>query len=122
MAEAGNELRQPDALDLLSPIIKFNILTLLGYSRQYQPALDLCDRYREAFPDFALFHSARAWLLERLGRYPEALSDALAARNTVTNTPYFLMQIGFVYARSGDVSNAQKILGELEGWKKRGYA
>jgi Flp pilus assembly protein TadD len=61
-------------------------------------------------------------LLERLGRYPEALSEAQAARNTVTNTPYFLMQIGFVYARSGDVTNAQKILAELEGWKKRGYA
>jgi len=122
MDEAGNEMRQAEALDPLSPIIKFNTLTLMGFSGQYQPALDLCDRYREAFPDFALFHSARAWLLERLGRYPEALSEALAARSTVTNTPYFLMQIGFVYARSGDVTNAQKILAELEGWKKRGYA
>ena len=122
MEEAGVEMHQAEALDPLSPIIKFNVLTWLGYSRQYQPALDLCDRYLEAFPDFALFHAGRGLLLERLGRYSEAVSEILMARGTVTNTPYFLGMVGFVYARAGDTTKAQNVLAELEDWKKKGYA
>src|SRR5262249_39932394 len=59
---------------------------------------------------------------ERLGRYPEAIADALAARATVTNTPYLLDNVGFIYARSGDAANARKRLDELEQYKKAGYA
>jgi serine/threonine protein kinase/tetratricopeptide (TPR) repeat protein len=120
--EAGVEMRQAEALDPLSPIIKFNLLTWLGYSRQYQPALELCERYLKDFPDFALFHAGRGWLLERLGRYPEAVTELLIARGTVTNTPYFLGMVGYMYARSGNTNNAQKVLTELEAWKNKGYA
>jgi len=115
-------MRQAEALDPLSPIIKFNLLTWLGYSRQYQPALELCERYLKDFPDFALFHAGRGWLLERLGRYPEAVTELLIARGTVTNTPYFLGMVGYMYARAGDGNNARKVLTELEAWKNKGYA
>jgi serine/threonine-protein kinase len=122
MEEAGVEMHQAEALDPLSPIIKFNLLTWMAYTRQYESSLQQCDRYLAAFPDFALFHAGRAWLLDRLGRSPEALTEILAARATVTNSPYHLGQLGFTYAHSGDATNARKVLTELEGWKKQGYA
>jgi TolB-like protein/Flp pilus assembly protein TadD len=122
MDAAGVEMHQAETLDPLSPIIKLNVLTWMGYNGQYQAALELCDRYLEAFPDFALFHSARGWLLERLGRYSEALSEMLLARASVTKTPYFLGMVGYMYGRNGDTNNAQKVLMELEGWKSKGYS
>jgi len=122
MDEAGVELHRAEALDPLSPIIKMNLLAWMGLKRDYQSTLEQCDRYMEQFPDFELLRSVRALLLERLGRYPEALKDILASRATVTNTPYFLGMVGFIYARSGDVDNARKILVELESYKKQGYA
>jgi TolB-like protein/lipoprotein NlpI len=122
MDEAGAELRQAEALDPLSPIIKFNLLTWQAFTRQYEAALAQCDRYIEAFPDFSLFHFGRAWLLERLGRYPDAISEALQARSNLSNSPYFLGTVGYFYARNGDTANARKVLAELDGWKQRGYA
>ena len=122
MDEAGAELRRAEALDPLSPIIKFNLLSWQGFARQYEPALAQCDRYIEAFPDFYLFRFGRAWLLDRLGRSAEALTVALQARSSITNSPYFLGAIGYFYARTGDTANARKVLTELDGWKKRGYA
>ncbi len=69
-----------------------------------------------------MFHFGRAWVLERLGRYPEAVTEALQARSTLTNSPYFLGTVGFAYARGGDAANARKVLAELDGWEKRGFA
>jgi predicted Zn-dependent protease len=60
--------------------------------------------------------------LERKGRYPEALAQILKVRAGMTNSPYFLEYVGFIYARSGDETNARKCLAELEDWKTRGYA
>ncbi len=122
MDEAIAELRRAEALDPLSPIIKLNILTWQGYARQYDQSLEECNRDLEQFPDFALFMAARAWLLERKGRYPEALAQILKVRAGMTNSPYFLEYVGFIYARSGDETNARKCLAELEDWKTRGYA
>jgi tetratricopeptide (TPR) repeat protein len=122
MNEAGIELRKAEALDPLSPIIKFNVLTWQGMSRQYEAALEQCDRYQQAFPDFLMFHAGRAWLLERLGRYPEAINEIMIARGPVTNSPHLLGQVGYIYARSGDTAAARKIVAELNDWKKKGYA
>jgi TolB-like protein/Flp pilus assembly protein TadD len=122
MNEAGIELRKAEALDPLSPIIKFNVLTWQGMSRQYEAALEQCDRYQQAFPDFLMFHAGRAWLLERLGRYPEAIKEIMIARAPATNSPYYLGYVGYIYARSGDTNNARKVVEELNGWKKKGYA
>jgi tetratricopeptide (TPR) repeat protein len=122
MEEAGTELRQAESLDPLSGIIKLNVVTWMAYSRQYPPALEQCDRYLQAFPEFGLLHAVRSWLLERLGRYPEALKEILIAREAFSSSPYFLGQLGFVYSRSGDVGNARRVLAELESWKAKGYA
>jgi serine/threonine-protein kinase len=122
MDEAGVEIHQAEALDPLSPIIKFNLITWMAYGRQYAAGLEQCDRYLETFPDFALLRGARAWLLERQGRYPEALAEILTVRAISTNSPYFLQPLGFIYARSGDEANARKVLAELEGLKEKGYA
>src|SRR5262249_21451048 len=102
--------------------IKFNVLTWMAYNRQYQVGLEQCDRYLEQFPDFILLHGGRGWLLERLGRYPDAIAESLAVRAKLGSSPYFLGQVGFIYARSGDAASARKILADLEEWKKKGYA
>ena len=43
MEEAGAEMRQAEALDPLSPIIKFNLLTWLAYTRRYEASLQQGD-------------------------------------------------------------------------------
>jgi serine/threonine-protein kinase len=122
MDEAGIEMHRAETLDPLSPIIKFNVLIWMGFNRQYQTGLEQCDRYLEQFPDFGLLRAARAGFLERLGRYPEATTDILAARASVTNSTYFLGMVGFIYARGGDIPNARKVLEQLEELKTQGYA
>ncbi len=73
--------------------------------------------------DFAFFHAERARVLGQLGRYPEAVTEILAARASVRakNSPAFLGEVGYLYARSGDVANARKTLAEIETWQKQGY-
>ena len=122
MDEAGIELHRAASLDPLSPIIRYNVLEWMSYRRDYQPALEQCGRDMEDFPAFQLFHAGRAYLLERLGRYREAIQEMLIARSSVTNSPYFLGGVGYLYARSGDADKARNVLDELHEWKKRGYA
>jgi Flp pilus assembly protein TadD len=119
--EANIEWRRAEVLDPLSPIIKLHLLFYETRTRQYEHALAACEQNIQLFPDFVMFHSARAWLLERLGRYPEALAEALSARSSMTNSPFQLGLLGLIYARSGDIANARKILDELEESKRRGH-
>jgi Flp pilus assembly protein TadD len=122
MEQAGTELKQAEGLDPLSPIIKQNFLIWMNFNHQNEAGLELSEQYIKAFPDFALFRAARGVFLEELGRHAEGMAEILSARATVTNAPHLLGLVGYWYAHGGEVSNARKVLEELEGWKKQGYA
>jgi serine/threonine-protein kinase len=122
MDEAYTELRRAEELDPLSPIIKVNVLTWMGYARQYDRGLEETRRDLEAFPNFALFHGMVGWFLGQKGQFKEAIDELLTARASVGDSPYSLDSLGYAYARAGDETRARQLLAELEEWKKKGYA
>jgi len=122
MDDAWRELRRAEELDPLSPIIKFNLLTMFVYTRQYDQGMEECRKYQQAFPDFALYHDAMAWFYCVKGRHQEAIDELLQLRSTIPDGPASLDHLGYNYARNGDEARARQVLAELEEWKKKGYA
>jgi TolB-like protein/Tfp pilus assembly protein PilF/predicted Ser/Thr protein kinase len=120
--ESRAELHRAEVLDPLSPIIKINLLANLVYRREYDRGIAECRVYQQTFPDFALFRESLAKFHILQGRFPEAIGELLTLRSAETNAPNHLDALGYCYARSGDETSARKTLGELEDWKKKGYA
>ncbi len=122
MDEAYTELRRAEELDPLSPIIKLNVLTWMGYARQYDRGIEENRRDLQAFPDFALFHSTMAWFLGQKGQFKEAIDEHLKTRAKIGDSPYSLDALAYTYALAGDEARARQLLAELEEWKRKGYA
>jgi len=122
MEESRAELQRAEALDPLAPIIKINLLATLVYAREYDRGISECRVYQQTFPDFVMFREMLAKFSALKGDFADAIREFLALRANEANVPNHLEILAYCYARSGEEATARKFLGELEDWKRKGYA
>ncbi len=91
------------------PVGHFN-LAQFTWETEPEKALDQLAQALRADPGFAPAHFARAWLLRRLGRAPEALPHLQATVKLIPNDVRALDQLGLTYMSLDMPAEAEKTL------------
>lgn len=118
-AEAEAEIRQAQLLDPLSLYIGVHIGTVYYCSRRYQDAIDEERRLLELDPKLARAPVVMARAYEGLGRYAEA-EGILENLPKTGNRGSVMADLGHVYAVSGKVQRAHRVMEELTRMAKTG--
>jgi TolB-like protein/Tfp pilus assembly protein PilF len=113
-AEAQAEIRQAQALDPFSLIINTVVGWIFYEGRQYDQAIQQCEKTVEMDPNYApaLLDLGNIYL--RTGDYKKAIAQFDRARAVAGETSVVLSYLAQVRALSGDRAAAQKILHQLE--------
>ncbi|TAL03531.1 MAG: tetratricopeptide repeat protein [Verrucomicrobia bacterium] len=119
--EANAEMKRAQDLDRRSAIIRFNVIAMRTYTREYDLGIKETLEAMRDFPEFPMFHGALASFYTLQGRYQESIDEILKVRAVATEGPNALDALAFNYARSGNEARARQILVELQEWKKKGY-
>jgi DNA-binding winged helix-turn-helix (wHTH) protein/Flp pilus assembly protein TadD len=101
-------------VDELTATRNADILAIsLYFARDYQAAIDVCDRLLGLYPRFIVAAWTRCWPLEQMGRTDEAI----AGYEKILRLPYgepALRWIGYAYAVAGDREKALEIATRLD--------
>jgi adenylate cyclase len=81
--------------------------------RQSDRALQQCRKALEMDPNFYWAYFMRGWIEMNAGDYDAAIADYQKARS-LADTPWMIGSLGYVYARSGKVREAEDLLHDLE--------
>ena len=116
--EAAMEMKQAQTLDPLSMIIQSNLAGNYYYRRQYEQAIDECQKTLEFDPNFstALVFLSAAYAQEK--QYDDAISQLEKVPENSTEAQALL---GYVYAVSGNKDHADDIFRRLQRKSKREY-
>jgi TolB-like protein/DNA-binding winged helix-turn-helix (wHTH) protein/Tfp pilus assembly protein PilF len=112
--EARAEIRRAQALDPFSLIINSVVGWIYYEGRQYDQAIQLCEKTVEMDPNYvpALLDLGNIYL--RTGDYKKAIAQFERARAVAGDKSIVLSYLAQVRALSGDRAAAQKILYQLE--------
>jgi serine/threonine protein kinase/Tfp pilus assembly protein PilF len=119
--EAMNEIKRAQELDPLSLVINVNIGNVLHFMRRYDEAIKQFKKTLELDENFALAHLALGDAYCQKRMFAEAITEYQKVRLLVGSGPYGLGSLGYVYARSGRVSEARRVLDQLLAFSKQGY-
>jgi TolB-like protein/DNA-binding winged helix-turn-helix (wHTH) protein/Tfp pilus assembly protein PilF len=117
--EAFAESERARKLDPLSLIISADYGALLYYSRQYDRSIAEFRRVLEMEPNFPRAYIVIFPLVEK-GLFPEALADAQKWKQVV-DSPWPAAVEVYVYARSGQIAEAQRSLQKLQHATQREF-
>lgn len=119
--EALSEIKRAQGLTPLSLPINVQVARILYFTREYDQAIEQCNKTLEMDPNFGGAHQFRGRSHIQKQMYEEALTELQKARAFWSESAEIISLIGFTYAVSGRRIEAQKILGELEGLSKQRY-
>jgi TolB-like protein/tetratricopeptide (TPR) repeat protein len=119
--EALEELLLAQALDPVSSIISRNIAVLHYYLRDYENAMEQCDRTIEQNPHFAPAYWTLGLIQEQRGDFDESIAAFQRAIDLSPPNPRILGALGRTFARAGRKDEALRILHELDELAKRRY-
>src|SRR5262249_27767746 len=119
--EALEQIQIAQNVDPLSPIVYAARGMILCFMRDYASSRAEADKALELHPNFpsALLGAGRAYLQE--GNHPEAIRAMESAAVHSGNHPRMRANVAFVYAASGRLAEARKILEELRMLSEREY-
>jgi Predicted integral membrane protein len=106
------EAKRAVELDPLSLVINADFSWIYLTGRRYAEAEAQARKALEIDPRFFLAHYYLGQVFQFTGRRPEAIAEYQKAFD-LTNDPYPLAALGQVYARTGKVEEARKILAQL---------
>jgi len=107
------------ALDPLSPVASWSKEWYLYWGRKYDAVIAQHKRTAELDSNFLYWDDILGAAYREKGMLKESLSDYLRAQKYSPDRPLFGLAI--TYARMGNISEAKKILKELEDASKRRY-
>jgi len=114
LEEALNEVLLAQTLDPVSPIISRDVARVLFYQRDFEAALEQCDRTVVKDPYF----SATYWILglvqEHLGDLDEAAAAFQRGLQLVPESRMLRGALGRVFALNGKPTKAKQIIREIE--------
>lgn len=118
--EAFLETRKAQELDPLPVYSRGEGLWHFYAFRQYEESIQQCQKAAELEPNFFLSPCIMAWALVEQGRFAEAIVAAERARQ-LSDSPFALTGLGFVYAKAGDKHKADRIVQELKELSRQRY-
>jgi serine/threonine-protein kinase len=101
-------------LDPLSATVNTYVAGVAYYSRQYQQALDLCQRGFEFAPDDIELHCVLALTSEAQGRYDDAIAAFERARILSHDYPVVVAALAAAHARAGQQTRSHELMASLE--------
>jgi tetratricopeptide (TPR) repeat protein len=107
-------------LDPLSPIINVNQANNYIIAGRYDEAVNQIRKALELDPEFGSAHYNLGLALELKGDVPGAIAEFKRARQ-LNDDPLSLAYLGNLYGKTGNVTEAEKILTELEQLTKTKY-
>jgi tetratricopeptide (TPR) repeat protein len=119
--EALVENERARELDPLTLVINTQMEWDFYMARQYDRALEQCQRTLELNPDFFMTHynAGQAYVQKRM--YTEAISEFQKGESASGGSPIMLMGLSYASALAGKRSEAQKTLGEMKTLAKQRY-
>jgi len=119
--DALDEMLLAQTLDPVSTIISRDIARVLYYRREFDAALDQCDRTIERDPYF----SGTYWILglvqEQLGELDESAAAFQRGMQLVPDSRMLRGALGRVFALAGKTSKAKQVLREIEEYSRQRY-
>jgi TolB-like protein/Tfp pilus assembly protein PilF len=119
--EAVATSRRAVELDPLSPFLQWRLGYRYHLTRQWDLAIEQCRNALELDPNYYLGHLFLGTSLGHAGRLDEAIRT-LEPWLQLTGRSPFLACLGWAYARSGRIGQAQKLLDELQDLAQKGHA
>jgi len=121
-AEAIAELKRAQELDPLSLIIGVALaVTLFCGARRYDRVIEECQKVLEMDPNFGGALNVLGMVYRERAMYEEAIEAFQKARTFDEGNTWVMAELGHAYAASGNRSEAQKVLNELQQLSKRRY-
>ncbi len=118
--ESLAESRQALTLDPLSPAMDSHLGWHFVFAREYPEAVNHLAKAIELNPAFGLSYRFLGWAYEQQGRYADALQEMRKGEELISGST-ITGDIGHVYAVSGDTSEAERALGELQRKSEHKY-
>ncbi len=120
--EATAEFERAQELDPLSLVIGVaSAVNLFCGTRQYDQVIEKCEKLLEMDPDFGGVLNVIGMAYRERAMYEEAIQAFQKARTFDEANTWVTGELGHVYAVSGKVSQAQKVLEELKRLSKLRY-
>ena len=119
--EALSEIKRAQGITPLSLPINVQVARILYFTREYDQAIEQCNKTLEMDPNFGGAHQFRGRSHIQKQMYEEALAELQKARGSWPESAEIISLIGYTYAVSGRRLEAQRILGELEELSKQRY-
>jgi TolB-like protein/DNA-binding winged helix-turn-helix (wHTH) protein/Flp pilus assembly protein TadD len=112
--EALTEAQKAYALDPLSPVVGANLAKILEETGQYDEAIHQAKTTLEVEPNSAVTHAVLGVIYEDKKLYPDAITEYKTALQLGGPPGEMRGRVGYIYAVTGDSSNAKKVIGELK--------
>ena len=111
--EAIAEIRRAVRLDPLSPILNTLLAEFLYHARRYDEAVAEFHNAVELAPRFWVAHVNFAKVYEQTGEYGRAIAELELARTFSDGNTEPISLLGYVWAKSGRLTEAENVLAEL---------
>jgi TolB-like protein/Tfp pilus assembly protein PilF len=112
--DAVAECKLAEELDPLSMIIATELGRTMYYGGMYDQAIDQYKRSLEIDSSFALAHKGLAEVYSKLTHFDESLAEIETAISLSKRSVFILDDLGYIHALAGNVTEARKILRELD--------
>lgn len=112
--QALAEAQKAYELDPLSPVVGANLAKKLEENGQYDKAIDQARRTLEVEPNSAVTHAVLGMVYEDKKMYPDAIAEYKTALQLGGSPGEMRGLAGYVYAATGDLGNAKKMIRELK--------
>jgi TolB-like protein/DNA-binding winged helix-turn-helix (wHTH) protein/Flp pilus assembly protein TadD len=119
--ESLAESNQAGKLDPLSPRWSALWAERLIWARQYDQAIEKCQKALELDPALAVAHLRLGIAYQEKGEYEKAIAELERARDLSPGGIYFLRSLGNAYAVAGRKGQAQQVLREIREDSTRRY-
>jgi serine/threonine protein kinase/tetratricopeptide (TPR) repeat protein len=119
--DAIAEIQTAHRLDPLSLTTSLTAGWISYYGRQYDRALEQCRGVLELDPNWSTAHECLGDAYTAQGNFSEAITQCQQAATDSGDDPVRLASLGRTYALAGRVSDARKILAELNKASKTKY-
>lgn len=112
--QALAEARKAYELDPLSPVVGANVAKVLQENGQDDEAIDQAKKTLELEPNSAVTHAVLGIVYEDKKMYAEAIKEYNTALQLGGSPGEMRGRLGYVYATTGDVGNAERMIRELK--------
>jgi Flp pilus assembly protein TadD len=112
--QALGEAQKAYELDPLSPVVGANLAKILQENGQYDKAIDQAKKTLELEPNSAVTHAVLGVVYEDKRMYIDAVNEYQAALQLGGSPGEIRGRLGYVYATTGDLGNAKKMIRELK--------